>query len=114
MRRGEVTNRNAFIGREAFGHTIGIVGLGNVGRRVAELCSGLLRMQVLAYDPYLDAAEMKARGAAKVELDELLRRADFVSINCPLDEDARHDRRARIRADAAARLFHHHRARLHP
>jgi D-3-phosphoglycerate dehydrogenase len=89
MRRGEVTNRNVFIGREAFGKTVGIVGLGNVGRRVAELCSGLMRMQVLAYDPYVDAAEMKARGAVKVELEELLRRADFVSINCPLTAETR-------------------------
>src|SRR4029079_12891315 len=76
-------------GREAFGKTVGIVGLGNVGRRVAELCSGLMRMQVLADDPYLDAAEMKARGAVKVELDELLRRADFVSINCSLTAETR-------------------------
>jgi D-3-phosphoglycerate dehydrogenase len=89
MRRGEVTNRNAFIGREAFGKTIGIVGLGNVGRRVAELCGGLLRMQAVAYDPYLDAAEMQARGAQKVALDDLLRRADFVSINCPLTDETR-------------------------
>jgi D-3-phosphoglycerate dehydrogenase len=89
MRRGEVTNRNVFIGREAFGKTVGIVGLGNVGRRVAEICGGLMRMQVLAFDPYLDAAEMKLRGAAKVELDELLRRADFVSINCPLTDETR-------------------------
>ena len=70
-------------------------------------------MQVIAYDPYLDGRSMRARGADKVELDELLRRADFVSINCPLDADhPQHDRRARIRADAAARLFHHHGARL--
>jgi D-3-phosphoglycerate dehydrogenase len=89
LRRGKVANRNDFIGREAFGKTVGIVGLGNVGRRVAELCGGLLRMQVLACDPYLSAEEMTGRGAAKVGLDDLLRRADFVSINCPLTEETR-------------------------
>ncbi len=89
MRAGRFTKRTDFIGREVFGKTIGIVGIGNVGRRVAELCGTLFRMQVLAYDPYVDAEETKKRGAEKVELDELLRRADFVSINCPLTDETR-------------------------
>jgi D-3-phosphoglycerate dehydrogenase / 2-oxoglutarate reductase len=46
-------------------------------------------MPVLAYDPYLSAAEIAARGATKVELDDLLGRADFVSINCPLTDETR-------------------------
>ena len=89
MRAGTLTSRAAYIGNEALGRTVGIVGLGNVGRRIAELCSGLFRMRVIAYDPYLSAEEMRARGAAKVELDDLLRRADFVSINCPLTDESR-------------------------
>jgi D-3-phosphoglycerate dehydrogenase / 2-oxoglutarate reductase len=89
LRRDPNVNRNALMGTEAQGKTIGIVGLGNVGRRIAELCKGLLGMQVLAYDPYLTAAEMAARGAEKVELDDLLRRSDYVSINCPLSKDNR-------------------------
>jgi len=44
---------------------------------------------VLAYDPYLSACEISARGAAKVELDDLLRRSDYVSINCPLTQESR-------------------------
>jgi D-3-phosphoglycerate dehydrogenase / 2-oxoglutarate reductase len=89
LRAGTLKSRAAFTGNEAYGKTIGIIGLGNVGRRVAELAGGLFRMQVLAYDPYLSAADMQARGAGKVELDELLRRADFVSINCPLTAETR-------------------------
>src|SRR5438270_5395595 len=89
LRRAPNVNRNALIGNEAQGKTIGIVGLGNVGRRIAELCRGLLRMNVLAYDPYLSASEMAARGGEKVELDELLRRSDYVSISCPLTRDSR-------------------------
>jgi D-3-phosphoglycerate dehydrogenase / 2-oxoglutarate reductase len=89
LRAGTLNDRGDFTGREAHGKTIGIVGIGNVGRRVAELCRGLLRMEVLAYDPYVDAAEVRRRGASKVELDELLRSADFVSINCPLTEETR-------------------------
>ena len=89
LRRGTMRERGEFTGTDVRGRTIGIVGLGNVGRRVAELCRGLFGMQVIACDPYLDARTMAQRGAAKVELDELLRRADFVSINCPLDEGTR-------------------------
>ena len=89
LRREANVNRNALMGTEAQGKTIGIVGLGNVGRRIAELCKGLLHMKVLAYDPYLTASEMAARGGEKVELDELLRRSDYVSISCPLTRDNR-------------------------
>ena len=89
LRRDANVNRNALMGTEAQGKTVGIVGLGNVGRRIAELCKGLLRMNVLAYDPYLSATEMAARGGEKVELDALLRRSDYVSISCPLTKDNR-------------------------
>ena len=89
LRRDPDVNRNSLIGTEAQGKTIGIVGLGNVGRRIAELCEGLLGMTVLAYDPYLTADEMAARGGEKVELGDLLRASDYVSINCPLDKNTR-------------------------
>ncbi len=79
--------RVAFMGHDILGMTIGIVGLGNVGSRVAELCRGLFRMRVLAYDPYLSAEEIASRGAEKVELGELLRTADFVSVNCPRSKE---------------------------
>ena len=89
LRRDPNVNRNALMGTEAQGKTIGVVGIGNVGRRIAELCKGLLHMKVVAYDPYLTAAEVAARGAEKVELDDLLRRSDYVSISCPLSKDNR-------------------------
>jgi len=89
LRREANVSRNALMGTEAQGKTIGIVGLGNVGRRIAALCEGLLGMKVLAYDPYLEATEMAARGGEKVELDELLRRSDYVSISCPLTRQSR-------------------------
>jgi D-3-phosphoglycerate dehydrogenase len=89
LRREANVNRNALIGNEVQGKTVGIVGIGNVGRRIAELCTGLLHMKAIAYDPYLSAEEIAARGAEKVELHELMRRADFVSISCPLSKDNR-------------------------
>jgi D-3-phosphoglycerate dehydrogenase len=89
LRRGALHDRLAFMGSDIHDRTMGIVGLGNVGRRVADLCRGLFRMQVIACDPYLDDETIAARGAAKVTLDELLQGADFVSISCPLDETTR-------------------------
>jgi D-3-phosphoglycerate dehydrogenase len=89
MRRAPGIDRNAYIGRDARGKTIGIVGIGHVGRRLAELCRGLLGMRVLACDPYLTAEEIAARGAEKTTLDDLLRCADYVSLNCPLTAETR-------------------------
>jgi D-3-phosphoglycerate dehydrogenase len=89
LRRESNVNRSSLIGTEVHGRTIGIVGIGNVGRRIAALCNGLLGMTVLAYDPYLTSEEIAARGAKKVELDDLMRRSDYVSINCPLTRDSR-------------------------
>jgi D-3-phosphoglycerate dehydrogenase len=89
LRRERSVDRNALMGNEVQGRTIGIVGIGNVGRRVAQLCNGLFGMKALAYDPYLSADEIAARGAEKVELDELMRRSDYVSVSCPLTKDNR-------------------------
>jgi D-3-phosphoglycerate dehydrogenase / 2-oxoglutarate reductase len=75
--------RVQFMGHDVLGRTIGVIGLGNIGTRVAELCRGLFRMRVLAYDPYLDVEQMAARGAEKTDLATLLREADYVSVNCP-------------------------------
>ena len=89
MRAGPDIPRNQYIGRELLNRTVGVIGIGNVGGRVAELCRGLFKMRVLAYDPYLTAAQIAARGAEKVELDDLLRQADFVSVHCPLTRESR-------------------------
>ena len=84
MRRTHPIDRVAFMGNDVFGKTVGIIGLGHVGSRIAELCRGLFAMRVLADDPYLTAAECETRHAVKVALDELLRESDYVSVNCPL------------------------------
>lgn len=84
LRCGEIVDRIAYMGDDLYGKTVGIVGFGNTGTRVAELCSGLFAMTVLAYDPYVGANAMAAREARKVELDELLQTSDFVSLHCPL------------------------------
>jgi D-3-phosphoglycerate dehydrogenase len=89
MRREKNLDRGRFVGNDIFGKTIGVIGIGNVGSRVAELCGGLFNMKVLAYDPFLTNDEIARRGAEKVTLDELLRRADVVSVHCPLTDQTR-------------------------
>ena len=90
MRRKEKFDRQDFIGNDMFGKTIGVIGIGNVGGRVSELCGGLFQMKVLAFDPYLGKEQIAARGAEKVDdLDDIFRRADFVSVHCPLTSETR-------------------------
>lgn len=89
MRRLANIQRFEYTGFNVLGKTMGIIGIGHVGTRVAELCRGPFRMRVLACDPYLSAEEIAARGGEKVGLDELLRSADYVSVNCPLTEETR-------------------------
>jgi D-3-phosphoglycerate dehydrogenase len=84
LRTGEIVDRIAYMGDDLYGKTVGIVGFGNTGTRVAELCAGLFAMKVLAYDPYVGENAIATRGVHKVELTELLQTADFVSLHCPL------------------------------
>ncbi|MBM3491988.1 MAG: hydroxyacid dehydrogenase [Alphaproteobacteria bacterium] len=83
MRSERIFDRAGLIGRNLQGKTVGIIGLGHVGRRVAALCRGLFGCRVLAYDPYLSAQQFAERGAEPAAFDDLLRQADYVSINCP-------------------------------
>lgn len=87
MRRSGQIDRFEHLGNDVFGKTVGIVGLGNIGSRVAELCRGLLQMTVLAYDPYLTEHQVAMRGARKIELADLLEQSDFVTLHCPRTDE---------------------------
>jgi phosphoglycerate dehydrogenase-like enzyme len=83
--------RGTHVGSRADGYpgiVFGIVGLGRVGRRVAELLQPW-RVRLLAADPYIDAAVFRECGAEAADLDDLLRRADVVSLHCPLTDETR-------------------------
>ena len=75
--------------RELHGKTVGIVGASHVGRHVIELLRPF-QVQILLYDPYVSAAEAEQMGVALVELDDLVRRADIVSLHAPAKEDTYH------------------------
>lgn len=83
LRRGALGDRLLLQGTELSGKTLGIVGMGAIGSRLVELC-GPFRMDVLVYDPYLDDIAAQRHGVEFVGLEELLARADFVQLNCPL------------------------------
>jgi D-3-phosphoglycerate dehydrogenase len=80
--------KNRFMGVELYGKTLGIIGCGNIGSIVADRALGL-KMKVLAYDPYLTPERAAALGVEKVELDELYRRSEFVTLHTPLTDATR-------------------------
>lgn len=80
--------RSAFLGREARGKTLGLIGLGRVGSEVARRAAAL-EMKILAHDPYATEAKAQSVGARLVELDELLRSSDVISIHAPLTPQTR-------------------------
>jgi D-3-phosphoglycerate dehydrogenase len=80
--------KNKFMGVEIFGKTLGIIGCGNIGSIVADRALGL-KMKVTAYDPFLSAERALDLGVEKVNLDELLRRADFITLHTPLTDKTR-------------------------
>jgi D-3-phosphoglycerate dehydrogenase len=89
LRTQRGVDREVFKGRNAQGRTIGIIGLGEVGCRVARICGKGLDMRVLAYDPYIAAADFRERGAVEVSLDELLAQSDYVTIHCPYNAETK-------------------------
>ena len=76
-------DRETLMGHEVRGRTLGIVGLGHVGTRMAELAGTLFDMRVIAYDPYLGPAHFAERGAEPSGFDALLAASDYVSVHCP-------------------------------
>jgi D-3-phosphoglycerate dehydrogenase / 2-oxoglutarate reductase len=87
MRATRDLERRRYEGNDIRGKTVGIIGIGHIGTRVAELCRGLFQMTVLAYDPYLSAEQIAARGAVKTDLPDLLRRSDYVTVHCPRSKE---------------------------
>ena len=79
------------IGFEIDGLTIGIIGVGNVGSRLAQRAKAAFNMRVLAYDPYVSQEKMREFGATKVErLDEMLPQVDFLSVHAPHTKETFH------------------------
>ena len=80
--------KSRFIGSELIGKTIGVIGCGNIGSAVCRRANGLM-MKVIGYDPYLSPERATGLGVEKVELDELFKRSDFISLHVPLTDSTR-------------------------
>src|SRR5215213_1373675 len=80
--------KNRFMGVELAGKTLGLIGCGNIGSIVADRAHGL-KMKIVAYDPFLSPERAIELGVEKVELDELLARADFITLHTPLTDQTR-------------------------
>ncbi len=84
IRQGKWHVRYEYIGREMFGRTLGLVGMGRIGSRVAEICNFGFRMPVIYYDVVRYPLIEEKLEAQQVTLDELLERADIISVHVPL------------------------------
>ncbi len=80
--------KSKFMGVELTGKTLGVIGAGNIGGIVCDRARGL-KMKVVAYDPFLGEEKAKQMQVEKVELDDLLKRADFITLHVPLTDQTR-------------------------
>ena len=105
MRRGE-WEKKKFQGTELTDKTLGILGVGNIGSVVASRAQGL-KMNVIAYDPYISEEAADKLGITLVTLDELYRKSDFISIHVPLTNETRNlvDREAFAKMKRGIRLI---------
>ena len=90
--------KNRFMGVEITGKVLGLIGAGNIGSIVADRAKGL-KMRVIAFDPYLSQERANDLGVEKVELDDLLARADFITLHVPLTAETKNI----LSADAIAK-----------
>jgi D-3-phosphoglycerate dehydrogenase len=114
-RKGDWSPRHQVVNTELAGKTLGVVGIGNVGRRVARF-AGAIGMRVLGYDKYVPADEVRRRGAEPVgSLDELLPQVDVLTCHTPLTPETHHmiDERAIARMKPGAILINTSRGSVH-
>ncbi|MDP3790639.1 MAG: phosphoglycerate dehydrogenase [Candidatus Omnitrophota bacterium] len=88
MKKGE-WERKKFMGVELYGKVLGIVGLGRIGTEVAKRALSF-NMKVVAYDPYLSFEKAKELGIESSDLDNLLKKSDYITVHTPLTDDTRH------------------------
>lgn len=91
--------RDKFVGVEICNKTLGVIGLGNVGRIVAERAAAL-RMKVIGYDPFISAENIARLGVEPVSLDEIFTRSDFITVHVPLTRETQ----GLINRDAFAKM----------
>lgn len=89
VRSGRWDERSQYMGCELRDRTLGVIGLGGIGRKLVQLLQGFGMRQPIAFDPFAPPEVLVESGVRKVDLEELLSTADFVSLHCPLTEQTR-------------------------
>jgi D-3-phosphoglycerate dehydrogenase len=90
-RDGWIWPEQRWLGQDIAGKTLGLVGLGRIGRSMARMAGAGFGARVVAFDPHVDAARMRDAGVEKFDdLDQMLAASDFVSIHCVLNDATRH------------------------
>ncbi len=101
---GDFAPRGLPMGTELMGKTLGLVGLGRIGGRVAHICGRGFDMRVLAFDPYITAERATALGVELADLDTVIASADFLSMHAPSTPETHHlmnaDRFAQMKTEA--------------
>ena len=87
--RGGKWDKGTFAGVEVRGKTLGIVGVGRIGKQVARFAQGF-QMKVIGFDPFITREKATELAIELVELDELFRRSDYITVHTPLTNETRH------------------------
>ncbi|MCK4429053.1 MAG: phosphoglycerate dehydrogenase [Candidatus Aenigmarchaeota archaeon] len=88
LKRQKKWDKKKYVGVELKNKIIGIIGLGKIGKIVGEICKGL-KMEVICYDHSISAENMEKTGIKKVEFNELIKTADFITLHIPLTEETK-------------------------
>ena len=89
VRTGRWNDRTRYMGCELRDRTLGVIGLGGIGRQLVSLLQGFGMRQPIAFDPFVPPEAIEGLGVRAATLDDLLSTADFVSIHCPLNQGTR-------------------------
>lgn len=89
VKNSEWASRSRMVGMELKGRTIGIIGLGNIGSRSAEILSNGFNANILAADPYISKERFKQFNATEVKLEELVKRSNAILFHCPLTSETK-------------------------
>lgn len=90
VKKGEWKKRAKFIGIEIKDKNVGIIGMGEIGTRVAEILKEGFNAKIMVYDPYMEPEVIKNRGAEPVDFEHLLKESDIISLHCPFNKENYH------------------------
>lgn len=87
---GFAAKANSPLGAELYGKTLGVIGIGRIGKRVARIGVNAFDMKVLAYDPYVKSEDVPAGVELVTDIDRIYRESDFITLHCPANEETHH------------------------